>query len=232
MKRFNERRIERIKKMYKQIIIARKDLNMSPGKLAAQVSHASMAFLSNQIKAKAKRVLNEGYNCHSAVTKELDFSEDGEGIIVKETVVRQKYRRSDIDKYSVEAFEKGEHRFYTKQKGEGSMELELCTAPEYHYECNLEFDKELYEEWILGSFTKVTLGARNKNQLLKAVEMAKELGMEEGKDFFLIKDNCYTELEPEEVDDNGVGRTLTCVGFRPMDSEVIDQIGRKYHIYT
>lgn len=35
--------------MYKQLIIARKDLNMSPGKLAAQVSHASMAFLVNQI---------------------------------------------------------------------------------------------------------------------------------------------------------------------------------------
>ena len=32
--------------MYKQIIIARKDLNMSPGKLAAQVSHGSIAFLS------------------------------------------------------------------------------------------------------------------------------------------------------------------------------------------
>ncbi len=36
--------------MYKQIIIARKDLNMSPGKLAAQVSHASMAFLSANVK--------------------------------------------------------------------------------------------------------------------------------------------------------------------------------------
>ena len=78
----------------------------------------------------------------------------------------------------------------------------------------------------------MTLGARNKNQLLKAVEMAKELGMEEGVDFFLIKDNCYTELEPEEIDEEGVGRTLTCIGFRPMDSEVIDKIGRKYHIYT
>lgn len=32
--------------MYKQIIIARKDLSMSSGKLAAQVSHGSMAFLS------------------------------------------------------------------------------------------------------------------------------------------------------------------------------------------
>ena len=38
----------------KQIIIARKDLNMSPGKLAAQVSHASMAFLTNLIKSNTK----------------------------------------------------------------------------------------------------------------------------------------------------------------------------------
>ena len=34
----------------RQLILARKDLNMSPGKLAAQVSHASMAFLSNMIR--------------------------------------------------------------------------------------------------------------------------------------------------------------------------------------
>ena len=34
----------------RQLIIARKDLNMSPGKLAAQVSHASMAFLSHMIQ--------------------------------------------------------------------------------------------------------------------------------------------------------------------------------------
>ncbi len=40
--------------MYKQVIIARKDLQMSPGKLAAQVSHASMCFLTNQIKKTAK----------------------------------------------------------------------------------------------------------------------------------------------------------------------------------
>lgn len=39
--------------MYKQIIIARKDLNMSPGKLAAQVSHGSIAFLSWFIRNNA-----------------------------------------------------------------------------------------------------------------------------------------------------------------------------------
>ena len=37
----------------RQIIIARKDLNMSPGKLAAQVAHASIAFLSRKIRGHA-----------------------------------------------------------------------------------------------------------------------------------------------------------------------------------
>lgn len=36
----------------------------------------------------------------------------------------------------------------------------------------------------------------------------------------------------EEIDENDIGRTLTCIGFKPMDSEVIDKIGKKYHLYT
>lgn len=142
--------------MYKQIIIARKDLKMSVGKICAQVSHASMAFLSNFIK-----------------------------------------ENSDIDGH-IDAW----------------------------------IDKDILDNWINGIFTKVTLQARNKNHLLKAKTMAEEMGLVEGKDFFLIKDNCLTELEPEEIDENGVGRTLTCIGFKPMDSEIIDKIGKKYHLYT
>ena len=148
--------------MYKQIIIVRKDLNMSPGKLAAQVSHGSMAFLTSMIRNKAT------------------------------------YSEADcFDGYD---------KIYT---------------------VNLAFDKDLYEQWINGEFTKCVLQAKNKNQLLKAKTMAEDLGMIEGKDFWLIKDNCHTELEPEED-----GRTLTCIGFRPMDSETIDKIGKKYHLYV
>lgn len=136
--------------MYKQIIIARKDLNMSPGKLAAQVSHGSMAFLSWFIRN--------------------NVDEDGH-----------------IDAW---------------------------------------VDVGIYEQWINGEFTKCVLQAKNKNQLLKAKTMAEELGMVEGEDFWLIHDNCHTELEPEED-----GRTLTVIGFKPMDSEVVDKIGKKYHLY-
>lgn len=141
--------------MYKQIIIARDDLRMSVGKISAQISHGSMAFLTAFIKNKT----------------DLDGHVDG------------------------------------------------------------YIDKDIYDNWINGSFTKVVLKAKNKNHLLKAIAIAEEMGMKEGEDFFLIKDNCRTELEPEEFDENGVGRTLTCIGFKPMDSEVIDKIGKKYQLY-
>ena len=108
--------------------------------------------------------------------------------------------------------------------------LALLEKPIF-YKSFLHIDKDLYEQWINDSFTKCVLEAKNKNQLLKAKTMAEELGMKEGIDFFLIKDSCRTELEPEEVDENGIGRTLTCIGFRPFPSEIIDKIGKKYQLY-
>lgn len=143
---------------YKQVIIARQDLGMTPGKLAAQVSHASMAFLKAQIIENVVETADDTYK----------------SIII--------------------------------------------------------ISSEVFEKWILGEYTKTVLRAKNKNQLLKAVTMAMELGMEEEKDFFIIKDNCHTELEPEEVDENGIGHTITCIGFVPMDEEKINPIGRKYQL--
>ena len=144
---------------YRQLIIARKDLNMGPGKLAAQVSHASMAFLTNYIRNYGK------------------FSD-------------------------------------------------------YYYECVLTLDKDMFEQWIDSPFTKTICQAKNKNQLMKAITIAEELGLKEGEDFFLIKDNCLTDLEPEEIDYAGVGRTLTCIGFRPLPDETAHAISKKFHLYV
>lgn len=143
----------------RQIIIARKDLNMSPGKLAAQVAHASWAFLSNQIREEGQLV--------------------------------------DTDLYQV----------------------------------NLYINKEVYDQWFRGIFTKTICEAKNKNQLLKAIDIAKEIGLIEGQDYFLIWDACLTELVPETVDENGVGRTLTCIGFRPLDDETAWKISKKFQLY-
>lgn len=142
----------------RQIIIARKDLNMHPGKLAAQVAHASLAFLSNKIRYKGQL--------------------DGD----------------IVDVY-------------------------------------LSIPKDVYDEWFCGVFTKTVCEAKNRNQLMKAIAIAEELGLQEGKDFFLIKDACLTDLEPEEVDENGQGRTLTCIGFRPLDDETAWKISKKFQLY-
>jgi len=143
----------------RQIIIARKDLNMSPGKLASQVAHASWAFLSNQIR------------------------EEGQLI--------------DTDLYQI----------------------------------NLYINKEVYEQWFRGIFTKTICEAKNLNQLLKTKLLAEKLGMKEGKDFFLIWDTCLTELKPEKIDEDGQGRTLTCIGFRPLDDETAWKISKKFQLY-
>ena len=144
----------------KQVIIARKDLNMSPGKLAGQVAHASGAFLSNQIR-----------------TANINNSDDK------------------------------------------TVQVSIC------------MEAPIYNEWFCGIFTKVVCEAKNRNRLIKAIEIAKELGLEEGKDFFLIKDACLTELEPEEIDENGIPRTLTCIGFKPLADETANKISKKFQLY-
>jgi PTH2 family peptidyl-tRNA hydrolase len=149
----------------RQLIIARKDLQMSPGKLAAQCCHASLAFLTDPIGM-------------------------GEGV---EPVT-----------------ENGE-----------------VTG----YRAAITLDKATYEEWFDGSFTKTICGAKNRNQLLKAKTIAEELGLVENRDFFLIRDACHTELEPEEFGENGEGMTLTCIGFRPLPDEIAHQISHKFHLY-
>lgn len=127
-----------MEKHFKQLIIARRDLNMSPGKLAAQVSSA---FLIEMIRDSwPEKVVN--------------------------------YR----------------------------------------------LDKDVYDNWINDGVTKVVLE--------KAIEKAKELGMIEGVDYFPIVDACRTELTPESPQG-----TLTCVGFRPMEAEKIDEIGKDFHLY-
>lgn len=143
----------------RQLIIVRKDLKMSQGKMSAQVSHASTAFITAAIK---------------------------NGQIKEEN---------------------------------------------NNYKIDITLDKNIYDEWICGIFTKTICEAKNAYQLLKSVKIAKELGLQEGKDFFLIKDACLTELTPEEVDENGQGRVLTCIGFRPLPDDIAHKISKKYQLY-
>lgn len=204
--------------MYKQIVIARKDLNMSYGKFAAQVSHGSMAFLSYLIKAHTLRRIKHKY-----------WAWEDPGI----RAVPQRYRRKDLDDWAKEARKEEKDYFCAKPVNEEEPygQLMLC-KPEYEYICQMQLENGLYEEWLDDAFTKCVLEAKNKNQLLKAKTIAVNMGMKENEDFFLIYDSCRTELEPEEFDEKGNPRCLTVIGFRPMESKVIDQIGKKFQLYN
>lgn len=96
---------------YRRLFIMRKDLNMSPGKLAAQVSHCAEVYWIH--------ILQNGSNL-----SEEDVNYFAHGI------------------------------------------------------------------------TKTVCEAKNKNQLLKAIDKARELELKEGLDYGLIKDKCLTELFP------------------------------------
>ena len=135
---------------------------MSPGKLAAQVAHAAMAFLTTALKNTPFQIPNANNTATSFI---------------------------------------------------------------------IEFSNDIINGWIRGSFTKTVCEAKNRNQLLKAKTIAEELGLIEGQDFFLIRDNCLTDLEPEEFDENGQGHTLTCIGFRPLEDEIAWKISKKFQLY-
>lgn len=199
--------------MYKQIIIARKDLEMSPGKLAVQVSHASNTFLMQMISGNVTKIINE------KILRAYD--PDGRP---------QWYRHPDLDDFAEITRQNGKRWAYYKpanQKNPYGKQIMVDEPTVSEYKTTFTIEKNLYEQWMCGEYTKRVLGAKNKNQLLKAKTMAEDLGMVENKDFWLIYDNCRTELKPEED-----GKTLTAIGFTPMDSEIIDQIDKKYQLYT
>lgn len=196
---------------YKQIIVVNKDLGMSAGKMSAQVSHGSMAFLTRMIHQNTYKRIENRY----AAWEDANRTKP------------QLYKRNDLYQWAEEARRNGEDCFYARPVDPTNPygELELC-KPSYHYECHMEIDKDLFEQWMGGLFTKVILEAKNETQLQRIVDKAKEAGMQENVDFFCIRDACLTELTPDET-----GTRWTCIGFAPMDADRVDQITKKLQLY-
>lgn len=199
---------------YKQIVIVNKELNMSKGKMAAQVSHASMAFFTQMIQTNTSKIIDHAYPAW-AIDRKTGKKEP------------QRYRRGDLDNWALEARVRGDAYFYARPVDPNNPygALELC-EPNHHYRTEMNIDKDLYEQWMGGLFTKVILSVKNENQMIKIVEKAKEEGLIEGEDFFCIRDACLTELTPDET-----GTRWTCIGFKPMDAEKIDPITKKLQLF-
>ena len=90
----------------RQLIIARKDLHMSAGKLAAQVSHASMAWLSNLIRRSRGAAIIEDEKYTFTVEIEKDIVEQWLNGIFTKTVCEAK-NKNHLLKAVAMAEEKG-----------------------------------------------------------------------------------------------------------------------------
>ena len=197
---------------YRQVIIARKDLNLSPGKLAAQCSHASILYFTNLIKENNKSYSTNVYKCRE---------EDGSPT---------PYKNPAIYDYSCAYNAAGKDVFYLNPIGtndKGFTVYEPADAPDRNYRVEFNINADILDQWIKDGMTKTVCEAKNKNQLLKVKDIAKELGLIENKDYFCVYDKCLTELTAEE----NTGVTLTCIGFKPLPDEIAWKISKKYQLY-
>lgn len=136
----------------------------------------------------------------------------------------QLYKRSDLCNLSVTAFSNGKDYFLaSKQDGGFKEDKEL----KYHYESHINIDNDIFEQYVDDSFVKTICEAKNLNHLLKAENIAKELGLHKGSDFDFINDNCLTELTPENED----GTCTVGMWFKPLEDEIVHQISKKYQLY-
>jgi len=99
------------------------------------------------------------------------------------------------------------------------------------YTVSFMFDGDIMDKYINDIFTKTICEAKNLNQLTKAVDIAKGLGLVENVDYGFIDDCCKTDLTPEFTDENGVGRCRVGIWFRPLDDEIAHIISKKFKLY-
>ena len=123
--------------------------------------------------------------------------------------------------------------YWTNMLKDNYVGYVAATMPKYQGELgdviiNTRMPNKIYNDYINGRFIKTICQARNKNHLLKAGELANELGLIEGKDYGFIYDACFTELTPEEDD----GTCLTCFWTAPLEDDIAHAISKKYHLYT
>jgi peptidyl-tRNA hydrolase len=97
-------------------------------------------------------------------------------------------------------------------------------------------DNNIWHEYVNGIFTKTICEAKNRNQLMKVVDMINDYNasveldsqkLYEGIDYGFINDCCLTELTPENDD----GTTTIGVWFKPLPDDVAHRFSKKYKLY-
>lgn len=116
--------------------------------------------------------------------------------------------------------------------------LETISGPEgnmYRLKSNF-LDADIIEQYICGIFTKTICEAKNKNQLMKIIDLINEYNNQvisedeklvEDIDYGFINDCCLTELTPENED----GTTTVGIWFKPLSDDIAHKFSKKFKLY-
>lgn len=88
---------------------------------------------------------------------------------------------------------------------------------------NARVDKELFAQWISGSFTKIVLEVEDDAAMKTIIEKAHEYGMVNRQDFFNIVDESTEFLDIPQ---------WAVIAFKPMEAEKIDPITGELSLYS
>lgn len=96
------------------------------------------------------------------------------------------------------------------------------TYNDYLINPNARVDKELFAQWISGSFTKIVLEVEDDAAMKAIIEKAHEYGMVNRQDFFNIVDESTEFLDIPQ---------WAVIAFKPMEAEKIDPITGELNLY-
>lgn len=187
----------------RRVFIIRKDLHLSSGKLAAMLGHCCEAFWTNLLK-RGKISDNE-----FSVLPCIGTNSNGD-------TFPEPYLNSEICEKSISAFNSGLSSFIVpKECGDKTFSVEI------------KVQKDIWNEYVNGIFTKTICECRNLNQLKKAEQLAIENGLVKYEDYGFINDKCLTELKPENED----GTCTVGIWFKPLSDDIAHKISKKFPLY-
>ena len=195
----------------RRLFIIRKDLHLTPGKLSAMIGHLCEVFWTNLLKAGSIKD-NEFEELRTVETYP-----DGK----KEPML---YRHPALYEAAKKAFEEGKEWFLHKlENSRPTMSI------------SIEIPKDIWHEYVQGIFTKTICEAKNKNQLMKVIDLINEHNNQvsdnqklvEDIDYGFINDKCLTELTPENED----GTTTVGIWFKPLSDNIAHKFSKKFKLY-
>lgn len=186
----------------RRVFVIRKDLHLTPGKLAAMVGHCAEVYWINLLKTGLVKDLEY-------VTLPVETKDNPNYWML--------YRAPAVYKAAKAAHERGEKTFKYKEE-----------YPEPYYLISQKIDKDIWDKYANGIFTKTICEAKNLNHLKnRALPVIEELGLKEGTDWGYINDSCLTELKPENPD----GTCTIGMWFKPLLDEIAHKISKKFQLY-